>query len=49
MLGRFADVEIDVSPGHKMRFDLDPTPGDNRRENLPHPEIIAALGARRPA
>ncbi len=26
-----------------LRLDLDPTPGDARRVNLPHPEIIAAL------
>ena len=30
-LGRFKDVEISVKPGHTMRFDLDPTPGDATR------------------
>ena len=42
-LGRFANVEIDVKPGHKMRFDLDPTPGDETRVQMPHPEIFKAL------
>jgi pyruvate kinase len=42
-LGRFRDVEIDIKPGHKMRFDLDPTPGDATRVQMPHPEIFRAL------
>ena len=42
-LGRFADVEIPVKPGHTMRFDLDPTPGDATRVQMPHPEIFKAL------
>ena len=42
-LGRFADVEIDIRPGHRMRFDLDPTPGDATRVQMPHPEIFRAL------
>jgi len=42
-LGRFRDVEIDVKPGHKMRFDLDETPGDETRVQMPHPEIFKAL------
>ncbi|KQS54406.1 pyruvate kinase [Brevundimonas sp. Leaf363] len=42
-LGRFANVEIDVKLGHKMRFDLDPTPGDETRVQMPHPEIFKAL------
>jgi len=42
-LGRFANVEIDVKPGHTMRFDLDPTPGDETRVQMPHPEIFRAL------
>ena len=29
--------------GASFRFDLDATPGDARRVNLPHPEIFAAL------
>jgi len=42
-LGRFKDVEISIKPGHKMRFDLDPTPGDETRVEMPHPEIFKAL------
>ena len=42
-LGRFKDVEIAVKPGHVMRFDLDPTPGDETRVQMPHPEIFKAL------
>lgn len=42
-LGRFANVEIAVKPGHVMRFDLDPTPGDETRVQMPHPEIFRAL------
>ncbi|MBW8304518.1 MAG: pyruvate kinase, partial [Brevundimonas sp.] len=42
-LGRFANVEIEVKPGHRMRFDLDPTPGDETRVQMPHPEIFRAL------
>lgn len=42
-LGRFRDVEIAVKPGHRMRFDLDPTPGDETRVSMPHPEIFQAL------
>ena len=26
-----------------MRFDLDPTPGDETRVQMPHPEIFKAL------
>lgn len=42
-LGKFRDVEIDIKPGHKMRFDLDPALGDATRVQMPHPEIFKAL------
>ncbi|MEN5147612.1 pyruvate kinase [Brevundimonas diminuta] len=42
-LGRFADVEIEVKPGHRMRFDLNPALGDATRVQMPHPEIFKAL------
>ncbi|HZV84466.1 MAG TPA: pyruvate kinase [Brevundimonas sp.] len=42
-LGKFRDVEIDIKPGHRMRFDLDPAPGDAIRVQMPHPEIFRAL------
>ena len=41
-VGVFAQGEIELHAGQKFRFDLDPTPGDATRVNLPHPEIIAA-------
>jgi pyruvate kinase len=42
-LGRFADVEIDIAKGQRMRLDLDATPGDAKRVQMPHPEIFKAL------
>lgn len=42
-LGKFAAGEIVVKPGHTMRFDLDATPGDETRVQMPHPEIFRAL------
>ena len=37
------DKKILLAKGQKFRFDLDQTPGDNRRVNLPHKEIIETL------
>jgi len=42
-LGLFADGRIAVSPGARIRLDLDPSPGDTRRVSMPHPELFAAL------
>nr|MBO2511302.1 pyruvate kinase [Gammaproteobacteria bacterium] len=42
-VGRFAAGKVQLAKGQAFRLDLDPTPGDARRVNLPHPEIIAAL------
>jgi pyruvate kinase len=42
-LGVFKDGGVDVDKGTKIRLDLDKTPGDRTRVNLPHPEIIEAL------
>ena len=42
-LGKFANGFIDVGPGHKIILDSDPTPGDETRVHMPHPEIIAAF------
>ncbi|MDH4554883.1 pyruvate kinase [Pseudomonas sp. BN417] len=42
-VGRFADGKVNLERGQAFRLDLDNTPGDARRVNLPHPEIIAAL------
>lgn len=46
--GEFADGPYQLELDQKFRFDLDPTPGDQHRVCLPHPEIFAALkeGAR---
>jgi pyruvate kinase len=42
-VGRFADGKVQLVNGQSLRLDLDATPGDASRVNLPHPEIIAAL------
>ncbi len=42
-VGRLAEGKVMLKRGQSLRLDLDPTPGDAGRVNLPHPEIIAAL------
>jgi pyruvate kinase len=42
-VGRFADGPVTVSTGAAFRFDLDATPGDATRVQLPHREVFAAL------
>jgi len=42
-VGVFAQKSIDLTAGQTFRFDLDPTPGDKTRVQLPHLEIFAAL------
>ena len=42
-LGVFAKGRIDIAPGQIIRLDLDPTPGDRRRVQLPHPEVFRVL------
>ena len=42
-VGTFAEGPQDLVAGAKFRFDLDPTPGDATRVQLPHLEIFAAL------
>lgn len=41
-VGRFMGGAIVLTPGQAFRLDLNPTPGDLTRANLPHPEIIGA-------
>ncbi|MFT4074082.1 MAG: pyruvate kinase [Asticcacaulis sp.] len=41
-VGRFMGGAVVLNNGQEFRLDLNPTPGDSRRANLPHPEIIAA-------
>ncbi|MGM0559980.1 MAG: pyruvate kinase [Pseudomonadota bacterium] len=42
-VGRFQEGEIRLERGQSFRLDLDPSPGDGKRVNLPHPEIFKAL------
>ncbi len=38
----FAEKEVRIHAGDTFVFDTDPTPGDQIRVHLPHPEIFAA-------
>jgi len=42
-VGRFAEGQVELKEGQSFRLDLDETPGDAKRVNLPHPEIFAAI------
>ncbi|WFE75078.1 pyruvate kinase [Roseinatronobacter sp. S2] len=42
-IGAFADGPVDLQVGQAYRLDLDDTPGDQKRVNLPHPEIFEVL------
>ncbi|AVO55091.1 pyruvate kinase [Ectopseudomonas mendocina] len=42
-VGRFAEGKVQLVNGQSLRLDLDATPSDASRVNLPHPEIIEAL------
>ena len=42
-LGVFENEKIEVSKGHKIKLDSDPTAGNESRVCLPHPEIIEVL------
>ena len=46
-VGRFGGGRVHLQTGQKFRLDLNATPGDSQRVNLPHPEIIeaAAIGS----
>jgi len=41
-VGRFAGGRVQLAQGQSFRLDLNPTPGDSQRVQLPHPEIINA-------
>jgi pyruvate kinase len=41
-VGAFGGGRVQLQTGQLFTLDLNPTPGDARRVNLPHPEIIAA-------
>ena len=42
-IGSFIGGEAKIGPGQPIRLDLDPSPGDASRVELPHPELFAAL------
>ena len=44
-LGTFETGSIVVKPGDKLRLDLDPTPGNQTRAPMLHPELFAAMSA----
>jgi pyruvate kinase len=41
-VGRFGGGRVQLQTGSRFTLDLNPTPGNVTRVNLPHPEIIAA-------
>ncbi len=41
-VGRFGGGRVHLQTGQPFRLDLNPTPGNSRRVELPHPEIIEA-------
>jgi pyruvate kinase len=41
-IGRFAGGRVHLGQGQEFRLDLDPSPGNARRVQLPHPEILTA-------
>ncbi|HEX5325865.1 MAG TPA: pyruvate kinase [Acetobacteraceae bacterium] len=41
-VGRFGGGRVHLQTGQPFRLDLNPTPGNAGRVNLPHPEIISA-------
>jgi pyruvate kinase len=42
-LGTFAEKSVALEPGQGLTLDSDPTPGDETRVYLPHPEIFESL------
>lgn len=42
-VGNFIGAGVDLKEGQKFRLDLDSAPGNDKRVNLPHKEIFAAL------
>ena len=42
-IGVFANGSIALTAGQTLRLDLDPTLGDDRRVELPHPEVFKIL------
>ncbi len=44
-VGRFAGGRVHLSAGQTFTFDQDPSPGNARRVQLPHPEILSAAAS----
>jgi pyruvate kinase len=42
-VGHFEEGRVALTAGQRFRLDLDEAPGDARRVNLPHPEILNAV------
>ncbi|MCW5773094.1 MAG: pyruvate kinase, partial [Rhodospirillaceae bacterium] len=42
-VGKFSGGKVVLGEGKPLRLDLDPTPGDERRASLPHPEVFQVL------
>ncbi|MCP4071006.1 MAG: pyruvate kinase [Hyphomicrobiales bacterium] len=42
-LGKFKDERVSINQGDRIVFDSDPSPGDNSRVHLPHPEILESI------
>ncbi|HHZ07947.1 MAG TPA: pyruvate kinase [Rhizobiales bacterium] len=42
-VGKFAAGKVELSVGQTFVLDDDPTPGDQRRVHLPHPEILKSV------
>src|SRR5882724_8485168 len=42
-IGAFEGETVDLDKGQTFVLDSDPKPGDRRRVQIPHPEILAAL------
>ncbi|MCW5713606.1 MAG: pyruvate kinase [Bauldia sp.] len=42
-LATFADKKVEIKVGQSFTLDSDPTPGDETRVHLPHPEILKAM------
>ena len=42
-VGKFAETKVALVPGETFILDNNPAPGDNRRVNLPHPEILESV------
>lgn len=42
-IGKFKDGSITLTEGMAFRFDMDDTPGDETRVQLPHPEVLEAM------